>query len=124
MEIGRGDGMELEEEYEHSGDVIDIGDLNEGVFLKQSQSHPVDFIRWQADDGENDRMAGPSIFSSTRKRPWSPSLVEQSPTTKNKPSAAGVRIMSSVPSASGSRTSNLMRRGRNHKELIRGGADT
>ncbi|KAF8580234.1 hypothetical protein K439DRAFT_1619943 [Ramaria rubella] len=44
MEIGREDGMELGEEYEHSGNVIDIGDFNKGAFLKQSQAHPVDFI--------------------------------------------------------------------------------
>ncbi|KAF8573257.1 hypothetical protein K439DRAFT_1625200 [Ramaria rubella] len=124
MEIGREDGMEPGEEYECLGDVIDIGDFDEGAFLKQSWSHPVDFIQWQEDDGENDRMAGPSIFSSTRKRPRSPSLVEQSPTAKNKPLAAGVRITSSVPSASGSRMLNLTRWGRIHKELIQGGADT
>ncbi|KAF8576433.1 hypothetical protein K439DRAFT_1622843 [Ramaria rubella] len=118
MEIGREDGMEPGEEYERSGNVIDMGDFDEGVFLKQSQDHPVYFIQWQEDNGENNRMAGPSISSSTQKQPRSPSLVEQSPTAKNKLSVAGIRIMSSVPSASGSRTSNLTRWGRIHNELI------
>ncbi|KAF8590648.1 hypothetical protein K439DRAFT_1611789 [Ramaria rubella] len=124
MEIGREDGMELGEEYECLGNVIDLGDFDEGAFLKQSRAHPVDFIRWQEDNGETNKMAGPLISSSTWKWPRSPSLVEKSPTAKNKPSVASVRIMSSVPSASGSRTLNLMRWGRIHKELIRGGAHT